>query len=139
VDVLYAHGEGTERLQGGMLSTNAFQALGGKPLLGRYITADDGKPDAPAVFVMSYKMWLSSYNLNPSVLGKRFTLNGQSYTLIGIMPPRFTFGSNDLYLPLTLSRSDKTAATHYVWLRAHLRPGVTRADASAEMSIIING
>ncbi|MGA8029287.1 MAG: ABC transporter permease [Bryobacteraceae bacterium] len=137
IDVLYAHGEGTERLQGGVLSTNAFAALGMKPILGRYITGEDGKPDAPAVFVMSYKMWLSTYNLDPSILGKRFTLNGQQYTLIGIMPPRFTFGANDVYLPLTLSRADKTAATHYVWLLAHLRPGVTRADAASEMSIII--
>lgn len=135
-DVLYAHGEGTERLQGGVLSTNAFQALGMKPLLGRYITPQDGKPGAPPVFVMSYKMWLSSYNLDPSILGKRFTLNGQSYSLIGIMPPRFTFGSNDLYLPLVMSRSDKTAATHYTWLLAHLRPGVTQSDAASEMSII---
>ncbi len=136
-DVLYARGEGTERLQGGMLSTNAFPTLGIKPLLGRYITAEDGKPDAPAVFVMSYKMWLTSYNLDRSILGKQFTLNAQQYTLIGIMPPRFTFGGDDLWLPLTLSRSDKTAATHYVWLLAHLRPGVTRADAASEMSIIV--
>ncbi len=137
MDVLYTRGEGTERLQGQGLSTNAFQALGMKPLLGRYITPADGKPDAPAVFVMSYKMWLSSYNLDASILRKRFTLNGQPYTLIGIMPPRFTFGGSDLWMPLTLSRSDKTAATHYVWLLAHLRPGVTRGDATSEMSIII--
>jgi putative ABC transport system permease protein len=136
MDVLHAHGEGTERLQGQGLSTNAFQALGMKPVLGRYITPEDGRPDAPAVFVMSYKMWLSTYNLDASILGKRFMLNGQPYTLIGIMPPRFTFGSSDLWLPLTLNRSDKTAATHYVWLLAHLRPGVTRADAGSEMSII---
>ena len=137
MDVLYAHGEGTERLQGGLVSVNTFPALGMKPMLGRYITADDTKPDAPAVFVMSYKMWLSSYNLDPSILGKRMTLNGQSYTLIGIMPPRFTLGADDLWLPLTLSRTDKAAATHYVWLIAHLRPGVTRAAAGSELDIIL--
>lgn len=136
-DVLYLHGEGTERLEGGLLSTNAFQALGMKPLLGRYFTAEDAKPDAPGVFVMSYKMWLSSHNLDPSILGKGFTLNGQTYTLIGIMPPRFAFGGDDLWLPLTLSRSDKAADRHYVWLLAHLRPGVTRGDAAQEMNVLI--
>jgi putative ABC transport system permease protein len=136
-DVLYAHGDGTERLQGGLMSFNAFDTLGMKPLIGRYITADDVKPDAPAVFVMSYKMWSSNHNLDPSILGKRFTLNGQQYTLIGIMPPRFTFGADDLWIPLPMSRADKTAANHYVWLLGHLRPGVTRAAAASEMSTVL--
>lgn len=136
-DVLYAHGDGTERLQGGLLSGNSFSTLGMNPLIGRYITPADAKADAPAVFVMSYKMWSSNYNLDPGILGKPFTLNGQQYTLIGIMPPRFTFGADDLWLPLTLSRSDKTAATHYVWLLAHLRPGVTRGEAQSEMSTVL--
>ncbi len=136
-DVLYARGDGTERLQGGPLSPNSFAVLGMKPLIGRYFTADDAKPDAPAVFVMSYKMWAANYNLDPSVLGKNFKFNGQQYTLIGIMPPRFTFGADDLWTPLTLSRSDKTAATHYVWLLGHLRPGITKSEAQSEMNIIL--
>ena len=136
-DVLYEHGEGTERLQGGLLSANGFQVLGMRPILGRYFTQEDAKADAPAVFVMSYKMWLSSYNLDPAVVGKRFTLNGHPYTLIGIMPPRFTLGADDLWMPLSVNRSDKDAATNHVWLLAHLRPGVTMSDADAEMRIII--
>src|SRR5205085_5386531 len=63
LDVLYATGDGTEPLSGASVTTNTFQALGMKPLLGRYITPEDGKAEAPAVFVMSYKMWLKNYNL----------------------------------------------------------------------------
>ncbi|MBV8817710.1 MAG: ABC transporter permease, partial [Acidobacteriaceae bacterium] len=136
-DVLYQHGDGTERLQGGLVSSNTFETLGMKPLIGRYITADDVKPDAPNVFVMSYKMWSSNHNLDPSILGKAFTLNGQQYTLIGIMPPRFTLGADDLWVPLPLNRSDKTAATHYVWLLGHLKPGVTRDEAASEMTTVL--
>lgn len=136
-DVLYAHGDGTERLQGGLVSSNTFETLGMKPLIGRYITADDVKADAPNVFVMSYKMWSSNHNLDPSILGKAFTLNGQQYTLIGIMPPRFTLGACDLWVPLPMNRSDKTAATHYVWLLGHLKPGVTRYGAASEMTTVL--
>jgi putative ABC transport system permease protein len=135
LDVLYAHGDGTEQLDGASVTTNTFQALGIKPLLGRYITPEDGKPEAPAVFVMSYKLWLKNYNLDSSVLGKSLTLNGQRRTLIGIMPPRFTLSGADLWLPLVLSRSDPTAKTHYVWLLAHLRPGTSQANAASEMRI----
>jgi putative ABC transport system permease protein len=135
-DVLYQRGEGTERLQGGMVTSNMFQELGMKPLLGRYITAADAKPQAPLVFVMSYKMWLGSFNRDPSVLGKPFRFNGQQYTLIGIMPPRFALGGDDLWVLRVLSRSDKDAANQYVWLLAHVRPGVSLADATAEMKII---
>jgi predicted permease len=137
LDVLYAHGDGTEQLSGASVTTNAFQALGMKPLLGRYITPEDGKPEAPAVFVMSYKMWLKNYNLDPSVLGKSLILNGQPRTMIGIMPPRFTLSGADLWLPLVLSRSDPTANTHYIWLLGHLRRGLARTDAASEMRVII--
>ncbi len=136
-DVLYEHGGGTERLQGGPVSANLFDVLGMKPVIGRYITAEDVKPEAPAVFVMSYKMWATNYNLDPGILGRKFTLNGQPYTLIGVMPPRFTFGGDDLWTPLPLNRSDKTGETRYVWLLGHLRPGVSSGEAQSEMNIIL--
>jgi putative ABC transport system permease protein len=136
-DVLYQRGEGTERLQGGTVTADTFQMLGMKPLVGRYITPGDCKPDAPLVFVMSYKMWIGSFNRDPSIVGRRFRFNGQQYTLIGIMPPRFALGGDDLWTPRALSRSDKEGANKYVWLLAHLRPGVTIADATSEMKIII--
>ncbi|HEX4748289.1 MAG TPA: ABC transporter permease [Bryobacteraceae bacterium] len=139
IDVLYARGDGTERLQGGPTSANTFAVLGMKPAIGRYFGADDAKPDAAAVFVMSYKMWATNYNLDPSVVGRKFMFNGQPYACIGVMPPRFTWGADDLWMPLALSRADKTGATRYVWLLAHLRPGVTRRQAEAEMTRILQG
>lgn len=136
-DILYQQGEGTVRLQGGEVASNMFQELGMKPLLGRYITAEDCKPDAPLVFVMSYKMWLGSFNRDASIIGKPFRFNGQQYTLIGIMPPRFALGADDLWTPYVLSRSDKEASRKYVWLLAHMRPGVSLGDATSEMEIVM--
>ena len=48
------------------------------PVLGRGLVPDDAKPGAPPVFVMAYKMWLAHYNLDPSVLGRTFVLNGET-------------------------------------------------------------
>ena len=59
----------TERFQGTNVTPNVFQFLGMPALLGRGITPDDGKPGAPPVFVMSYKLWLKEFNLDPKCTG----------------------------------------------------------------------
>jgi len=73
-DVLYTSREGTERLQGCGLTSNAFDFLGVRPLLGRGIQPDDGRPGAPPVFVLSYKAWLKYFNGDKNLLGKTFVL-----------------------------------------------------------------
>src|SRR5262249_53625978 len=89
-DVLYNSGGGMEQFSGGYVTPNTFRFLGVPAQLGRGITPDDAKPGAPPVFVMAYKLWVKRFNLDPSILGKTFTLNGTPTTLVGIMPPRFT-------------------------------------------------
>jgi hypothetical protein len=89
-DVLLSTGEGTEQFIGGLTTGNTFQFLGVPAELGRTFTPADARPDAPPVFVMAYKMWLRQYNLDPSILGRTFVLNGVPTTLIGIMPRRVT-------------------------------------------------
>src|SRR5215470_18267839 len=66
-DVLYAGREGTKQFRGGDVSTNAFQFLGIKPLLGRGIVPDDGRADAPPVVVLSYKIWRDEFSSNAGV------------------------------------------------------------------------
>ena len=85
-DVLYNSGDGMEQFSGGYVTPNTFSFLGVPAQLGRGITPDDAKPGAPPVFVMAYKLWVKRFNLDPSILGKTFTLNGTPTTLVGIMP-----------------------------------------------------
>jgi hypothetical protein len=70
--VLYSSGEGTEQFDGGNVTPNLFRVLGVPALIGRGIAPDDGKPGAPPVFVMSYKMWSKRFNLDPTVLGRTY-------------------------------------------------------------------
>jgi predicted permease len=135
-DVLFTNGEGTERFQGTNVTPNVFEFLGMPALLGRGIVPDDGKPGAPPVFVMSYKLWLKQYNLDPKVLGRVFVLNGRARTLVGLMPPRFTWWGSDLWIPAVLNRSDPESRQRYFVMHGHLKRGVTMRQAEADLDLI---
>lgn len=135
-DVLYTSGEGTERFDGANVTPNVFQFLGMPALLGRGITPSDGTPGAPPVFVLSYKLWAKEFNLDPKLLGRTFVLNGKPRTLVGIMPPRFTWWGADLWIPAALDRSDPEARQRYFMMDGHLKPGVTVRQAEADLEVI---
>ncbi len=135
-DILYTSGEGTERFQGTSVTPNVFGFLGMPALLGRGITPEDGKPGAAPVFVLSYKLWLKEFNLDPKLLGRTFVLNGKARTLVGIMPPRFTWWGADLWIPAPLDRSDPEGRQRYFVMHGHLKPGVTIRQAEADLDVI---
>jgi len=135
-DILYTAKEGTELLDGAYITPNTFRFLGVPALLGRTMTPDDGKPGAPPVFVMAYKLWVKRFNSDPSVLGQTFILNGVPTTLVGIMPRRFTKRGADLWRVQTLDRSSPEVAQQYFLLQARLKPGVTLQQVEADIDII---
>jgi putative ABC transport system permease protein len=135
-DVLYSTAEGTEHFDGGYVTPNTFRFLGVPALIGRGITPDDAKPDAPPVFVMSYLRWVQRFNQDPSVIGKSFVLNGTATTLVGVMPSRFIKLGVDLWMVRNMDRSDKQASQTYWNFQAKLKPGVTIQQAQADIEVI---
>jgi putative ABC transport system permease protein len=135
-DVMIPNGEGTDQVMGGFVTANMFEFLGVPAQLGRTLTADDAKPGAPPVFVMSYKMWLKQFSLDPKILGRTFTLNDVPATLVGIMPERFTKLDADLWRSTTMNRSDPDAREKYYRLQGKLKPGVTLQQAQADLDVI---
>jgi putative ABC transport system permease protein len=135
-DVLLTTRDGTLQFTGGATTANTFQFLGVPAVLGRTFTADDARPDAPAVFVMAHKMWLKQYNLDPAVLGQTFVLNGVPTTLVGIMPQRFTKLGADLWRPVVLDRSNPDVRERYFMFQARLKPGVTLQQAAADVDVV---
>ncbi|MEA2544693.1 MAG: hypothetical protein QOH35_6059, partial [Acidobacteriaceae bacterium] len=107
-----------------------FQFLGLSPLLGRYFVpadAPDGKDPQP-VAVLGYKFWQRHYHGDPSVVGRTIQLNHKSYTILGVMPVRFTWRDGEVYTPLKMA-SDQL---HRYSPEIKLKPGVTMAAAAAE-------
>ena len=135
-DVLMTTADGTEQLTGGVVTANTFQFLGVSALHGRTFTPADATPGAPPVFVMSHKMWVKHFNADPSVVGRPFVLNGAPATAIGVMPARFTKLAADLWRPVALSRSDPVVSRQFFLFQARLKPGVTLAQAAADLDAI---
>jgi predicted permease len=139
-DVHYKRSAGTEQLVGAWVTPNTFTFLGIKPLLGREITQEDGKPSSPPVFVMSYTLWTRLYNRDPNVLGATLNLNGTQRTLAAIMPPQFRFGNSEIWMPLELTRS--TFVTGFgvqpneVWTIGRLKRDVSLEAATADLEVI---
>ena len=130
-EVLWTTKDGTEYLQGAYLTANTFAFLGVPPQLGRAFAADDAKPGAPPVFVMSYKTWVKNFNSDRSILNHDFILNGVKSKLVGIMPARFTKRGADVYRPIRVERGDD----HYFMFQARMKPGVTLGQVQAEFNI----
>jgi putative ABC transport system permease protein len=135
-DVRYRTDSGTELLSGGLMSGNAFDFLGVPAEIGRTLTRADGKPGAPPVFVISYRMWTKFFNRDPSVINKTYVLNDIPRTLVGVMPQRFFKLATDLYFPVVLDRANPAIAQTYFMLQARLKPGVTLTQAEAELSLL---
>lgn len=114
---------------------NTFQFLGIPALLGRGLLPRDAQPGAPAVFVLNYRVWKQDFNSDPNIVGKIFDLDGTKTTLVGVMPPRFSFWDGNLWRPLPLDRTDKE---HHPVMYGHLRRGLTAKAAAAEILPLVN-
>ncbi|HEY6464825.1 MAG TPA: ABC transporter permease, partial [Candidatus Acidoferrales bacterium] len=141
LNVLYESAGGAQEFPGAFVTTNTFPFLGVKPLLGRWLTDDDGKPGASPVFVMSYRCWQEQFAGDPKLLGTVFTLNGVSRTLVGIMPPRFRYFGSSVYFPLGLYRGaadsvNEYGRPRYLVAEERRKPGITPQAVAADINVI---
>lgn len=136
-------GDGTPNvIDGAKVGWDFFQTLGAKPLLGRTFTAADDTSGAPHVAIISEGLWQSRYGGDPRIIGKSIRIDDQSYSVVGVMPGKFTFpllGICNLWTPLALTdgeRADRNSSFFSAFAR--LKPGVTRQQAAAETSAIFS-
>src|SRR5258708_19263810 len=108
--------------------------------LGGSLEPADYEAGAAPVFVLRYLAWMSQFDGDPSVVGKIFVLNGASRTLVGVMPPRFAWGGADLWLPRSPENREVIGGgqfPNYWGMIAHLKPGVSMAEAAADLEEIV--
>ncbi len=114
---------------------NMFNFLGVPALLGRTFTpADAPGEQAPPIAVLSYLFWHRQFGGKKDIIGKTVDLNHAQYTIIGVMPPRFTWFDADVYIPVPLSADLRSHRNAF----SRLRPGVSYASATSELSVLVS-
>ena len=78
-----------QRIDGMRTSSSLLHMLGAKPLLGRLLLPEEDKPGKPAVAVLSYALWRRLFNSDPKIVGHGITLNGNEFTVAGVLGPEF--------------------------------------------------
>jgi putative ABC transport system permease protein len=103
------------------------------PQLGRWYSEQEDQPGGPKVVVLAHKFWLRRFNADPAIVGRRLTLDGDGYDVIGVMPAAFTHRNGDFYVPLQRKLDPATRRSHFLSTYARLKPGVPLERATQEM------
>jgi len=140
----YSHGylapDGPVTLRSWVVTENFFDVVGVPPLLGRTLRPGDnqrGEARARAV-VLGYGLWQRRFGGDPGIVGKALTLDGESVTVVGVMPARFEFPvGRDMWVPRTYEGWEPRNRTARFWhVVGRLKPGVGIATAAAELDAI---
>ena len=120
----------------GMSGTaNLFRLLGVEPSLGRGFLPGEDEPGAGRVVVISHALWQRNFGGGPGIVGQTCRLDGETYTIVGVMPAEFWFPSREvaLWTPLTIDLSQTTRDERHFTVFGRLKSGVTHETASMEM------
>lgn len=128
-----------ERLDGQLVTANVFSILGVAPALGRTFLANEDQPGQEHVVVLSDALWQRRFNRDPSIINRNITLNGESFTVVGVMPRSFFFPlrETELWVPWAMEPEQASGrGDHYLALVARLKPGVSIDSANADLAAI---
>lgn len=133
--------EQPEHLRGLQLTAQMFQVLGVSPVLGRTFNADEDQPGRERVVVLSHRLWQRRFGGDAGVIGQQVTFDGESYTIVGVMPADFQFApfwatKAELWSPLNLAERANDRGGQSLRVFARLKPGVTREMAQADLATI---
>ena len=146
-----------ERVEALRTSSSLFHLLGARPLHGRLLLPEEDTPGKPPVVILSHGFWRRVFNSDPNVIGRSITMNGvvegsgeskNQFTVAGVLGPDFLLNDEimptvasirrmDIFLPLPLGADAVTRRGDENYnIMARLKPGVTMADAQADVSVI---
>jgi putative ABC transport system permease protein len=131
-----------ERLDGRRVSANLFDLLGVRPILGRNFVPDEDKPGTK-VAVLNESLWRRRFGSDPGVIGRALTLNGESYTVVGVLPntvrlPAFGNWRDQVWVPLAFTAEEAASrGNHYLEVIGRMKAGVTLQQARAEMATMM--
>ena len=139
-----------ERLYGARVSANLFTLLGVRPTEGRSFLDEEDVEGRDRVVIISHELWTRRFGSDRSVLNRPLSLNGQSYVVVGIMPPGFLFPTGtqlhplvplgprvDIWKPMGFTRSELTSEGSWNWgVLARLKPNTSLPAAQEDVDRI---
>jgi predicted permease len=131
-----------ERLSGMVVSTEFFDTLGVRPLLGRTFHASEGVWGSHHVVVLSERLWRTRFASRPDILGVVLRLDGDASTVIGVMPASFDFmGDEQIWVPMAWRPKDNMDShnNYFLSMAGRLKPGVSLEHARADLDAIMAG
>ena len=145
-----AAGDQTDRIRGELVSSNYFSVLGVQPAIGSAFAPSDEQPGAPRAAVISDALWTRLLNRDPSVLNRTITLNGRSFSVVGVAPKNFSGllrgMQTDVWIALPhnidFEQSPKllsSANLSWLSLAGRLKPGVTIEQAQTQLTSLLPG
>jgi putative ABC transport system permease protein len=125
-------------LNAGVMSGRTFTRLGVAPLLGRVLTPDDDRPGAGPVLVIGEEVWRQSFGSDPAAVGRVVRIDGVPHTIVGVMPPAFTWGVLTAWMPLRMDLYGGPTG-RFVQIAGWLKPGMSEARARDQVQRVLEG
>ena len=130
-----------ERVAAASVSANLFPVLGAQPMIGRVFTGPEDVPNGPNVVVLGFGLWKRRYASDGSIVNRTILINGQSFQVLGIMPPDFVLPTDfqnpeptQLWTPLQMDPASTDHGNHGLYAAGRLQPGATVRQAADELS-----
>lgn len=123
------------------VTSDFLPLLRARPVLGRVFAIGEDNPEADFVVLLSHHFWQRRYGGDPNVLGKKLTLNSDSYEIVGVLDPSVDFLARrvQLWTPYRIAQSDfEDRQSHFLNVLARLKPQVSHQQAQAEMDAVAN-
>ncbi len=128
-----------EELLGGNVTANLFSLLGASSAIGRDFRSEDDVPGASRVVILSHGLWVPRFGAEQQIVGKEIWLNGEKFTVIGVMPAGFQFPDreSELWVPIQFTKQQlANHGSHFLEVVARLKPGVSLEQANANLATI---
>jgi putative ABC transport system permease protein len=132
-------GDEPERVAGARVTPSFFTVLGVSAAQGRTFSDEEGQLGHEQVALIKQSLWERRFASDPNAIGRQIMVDGKSYTIIGVLAPDFSFPLNgsEVWIPLALDPKEQLErGSHYLQILGLLKPGITKAQAQAEIDTI---
>ena len=141
---LSGHNGSAIQLTGVLVTFNVFSLLGAKPLLGRTFLAEEDRPGANQVLLLSFPLWQNRFAGDSGIIGQTVRLNSEPYTVIGVMPPGFSFPDKEIdpiqfWTPRAFTSQELAGSrARYLTVVGSVQPGASLAKVNAALRVLAN-